>query len=476
MFIVAGFLLTLLFIGVVVLDGDLLSPTVLLLIAGFVCSAVCLMNYTNWNLGTFNIQTVLIIITGTLCCAIPSTVICARKKTKASEGMVTDHDSSVRCVYKISNGFTLAVIIVDIAIAYIYYREIVKIGEIGRSLYAIKTYPTLWYVHNIDTGVSINPIVSALADLSYIFGYVYLYLFIVNVAAQHSIKNNLLSCGPIVIYAVQSVMFGGRTGLLQIALAAFVLTYIVLRSGYQSENCAKVNASFIRKGIPMILGVLVAFFLLNNISGRVSTGMSWSYYISVYLGSGLKNLDSFIVNNNSINTSLFGGETFGGIYTFLKRFGLCDGYSGVSLPYEQHINGLFLGNTYTCLRRYYSDFGPCGILIMPAIVGVVIGLVYKSIRAWDNKRESLQNCLLAFKLIAYSILSYALLLFYIEDFFFLNVVSVNYLLRFLGIYIALKVMMSFGFLDVDNTKCTPLPRLLIFNNGKRSSLREVRVG
>lgn len=431
-FALFSFLLILLWINYIVFKRDFFSPAVLLCAFACVCVFFCLLNYNNWELSTFSGNTAFMIVLAIVSFACASKLvmkITIHKKNKISKKV----SSAVAC-YKIPNYFTILVSICMIAITYQFFKEVSYIGEVGRRMYSVKTYPLLWYVKNIDTGLSVNLITNSLVDIGYVFSYLYIFFFIYNVTRTHKIKKYLIYLLPVLIYAIQSVLFGGRTGLLQMATLIIVLIYYI-EVGTKREKYSKIFKKYVKKLVPAFVIILLVFWYLNDASGRATTSMSPLYYVSVYVGSGIKNLDSFLKSYKWVDFGAgFGWETFGGIYSFLKHF-FNIAYDGLVLEYQSHVNGLYMGNVYTSLRRYYHDFGYIGIIVLPFFMGSVISIFAKGTRRTllsltINSRKTSEA-----GIIIYGILAYAIAIFFIEDFFYINVLSTDYILKFIELFI-----------------------------------------
>ena len=74
---------------------------------------------------------------------------------------------------------------------------------------------------------------------------------------------------------------------------------------------------------------------------------------------------------------MFGEATFGGIWRCINDY-----IVNINYDYYQDFNfynGYSLGNTYTGLYKYYSDFGFWGISILPFILGWIFSNFYNKI-------------------------------------------------------------------------------------------------
>ncbi|MTV44646.1 oligosaccharide repeat unit polymerase, partial [Streptococcus pneumoniae] len=84
-------------------------------------------------------------------------------------------------------------------------------------------------------------------------------------------------------------------------------------------------------------------------------------YITRYMGGSIQLFDLFVIDPIRRNKEL-GAETFSGIYEMLAKLGF-DNNIIKGLEWRVSPNYYSLGNVYTAIRRYYSDFGVIGIVI-----------------------------------------------------------------------------------------------------------------
>lgn len=423
---------------------NLFSPSVLLGASASVCTLFCILNYNNWNMNSYEAYTVWLIIISVISFSTVSYVVSrinitvGRKTKKNHSGTENKIDH-----YYIPNWFTLGISIILAVCTYLYYKEISYIAQVAKNMYPIKDYDMLWYVKNIDTGLSVNFIVSNLTDLGYVLSYLYIFFLIYNILSTRKIKKYIMYLLPIGIYAVQSILFGGRTGLLQMLVLTGTLVFYLVAS-IRNKRMRTVFRYYMKRLIPVGICALLIFWYLNDVSGRSGTNMSPFYYISVYIGSGIKNLDSFLRNFDGIcGNDGFGWETFCGIYTFIKRFTNIN-YDGLVLEFQPRINGLFMGNIYSAIRRYYYDFGVAGIIILPSVISIVLTILEKKTRkivfGLNTKSSSSSEAVC----IIYGIFVYAVVIFFMEDFFFINIISVNYLLKILELVLCNWFLLKIG--------------------------------
>lgn len=421
----------------IIYKKNIFAPAVLISVMSCICTSFCIFNYNRWNLETYSGTTLIVILL-----AVVSFSISSFFSSKIRFGRIEKKQYNSVESYDISNWFTIIISIVTAINALMYYKEISKIAYIARSMYPVKTYSMLWYVKNIETGLRVNTIVSSLTDLGYVISNLYIFFFVYNIVSTRKIKPYILYTIPIMVNVIQSLLFGGRTGLLQMTTVGAVTFYytVVVKRKFQFSNVIK---KYRGKILIVLIAILILFRLLNDISGRGKSEMSLLYYISVYIGSGMKNLDTFLKNNNFIQMKGFGWETFAGIYNFLKRF-LNISYDGLVLEFQPSINGLFLGNIYTAIRRYYHDFGWIGVIVIPSILGWIATILERNCRETLNTLNEKSKFGVEANCILYGIFTYGIVIFFIEDFVFLNIVSIDYVMKIIELFLINILLLKLG--------------------------------
>lgn len=423
-----------------IFHNDLFAPSVMLTMIGCISILFCILNYNKWSLVSFSLKSVIIIsiviISYTLSSFIILHTFCYRKICLKTNRVYK---------YKISVKWTVFFTLICGVIVYKYYQEVISIAIIGRQKYPIKTYPILWYYKNASFNMHVSSFINMCADIPCIVAYVYTFILAHNIASKNFSKICILYISPILIYCIQSILVSGRTGILQ-DVSVFLTTLYFTKKKILQSNAKKEGFNFLKNTIPFVILILVAFVALNDISGRVSN-MPPFYYLSVYIGSGIKNFDTFLTLNIDKKNELWGINTFANIYALLNRFGFISNYNGVALEFASRINGNYMGNIYTAIRRYYEDFGVAGAVGLSVLSSTIITNIYKKIRSAANLQIIFNYKKYEFLMILYGILMYSIITFFMEDFLFLSFFSLDYFLKMIELNIFLNVIKKMNILQ-----------------------------
>lgn len=310
------------------------------------------------------------------------------------------------------------VIIVQILALIIYYKEIIRItgGGMNFSLMMNEYRMSASY----GTGESVSGLSGQLAKVSFVCAQVFIYIF-TNNSILGEIKGNRHYLLPASIYVVQAILTGGRFNILVLVFFALIIYNIL----WHRKNSWKKTLEFkVMMRIILIVCVLfVAFYWGKALVGRQNDS-DMITYIASYAGGSIPLLDMFL-QNPPTPSDLFGKETFYSLLKDLKQLGL--------LKFENYIihlefrsaNGTMLGNVYTAFRRQLQDFGFGGMLILQMIWSGIFSIWYKNIRY--NPRN--------ISIIFYATMAYTLFLHSINDYFYMSVVSIGYVITLIMMYI-----------------------------------------
>ena len=173
--------------------------------------------------------------------------------------------------------------------------------------------------------------------------------------------------------------------------------------------------------------------ILTSILGRTNS-YKYDYYITMYVGGSLKLFDMYVDEPIKSN-DVFGKETLYGFNQIMNKLKISD-YDYIKHLEFRRYKGLFLGNIYTPFRRYYSDFGFKGIIILTFIFSIIINSFYLKVKnkMYTNNNKDIW-------ILLYSLIVYTLFLYSIDDQFFTVVCSFTYMTMFavvLFIYLIYK--------------------------------------
>ena len=133
-----------------------------------------------------------------------------------------------------------------------------------------------------------------------------------------------------------------------------------------------------RNIIIFIMGiVLLLFFGLMGVMMERPGQEDPFMVVCRYFATGIMGLNYASGTEQFYPSVLFGEATFGGIWRCINDY-----IVNINYDYYQDFNfynGYSLGNTYTGLYKYYSDFGFWGISILPFILGWIFSNFYNKI-------------------------------------------------------------------------------------------------
>ena len=100
------------------------------------------------------------------------------------------------------------------------------------------------------------------------------------------------------------------------------------------------------------------------------------------------------------------------------------------LEFRYTPTGIYLGNVYTALRRYYNDAGWIGVVAFPAILSLIMNAFYRKVRLYnDNTIKHVYNTII------YASLLYVVPFQAMEDSFYINKVTIGYVMELAILYV-----------------------------------------
>lgn len=218
------------------------------------------------------------------------------------------------------------------------------------------------------------------------------------------------------------LILGGRGTALCI-LVSFCLIYFMLneREG-NVPSFMKIPTKIIGFIILGVSTFVLLFILVLPLFGRDLGENSPLYYISVYLGAPLKNLDIAFSGNIDVPENTIPGQyTFYYLFQTLGKAGFAIPDLSVKnmLPF-QSINGNMLGNVYTVFFAPVHDFGIIVSSILFFVAGVCMQLIHElAFRSSNSETASLF-------LIAYGYLAFHLAQGFFSPIFFYIFISLGF--------------------------------------------------
>jgi oligosaccharide repeat unit polymerase len=211
---------------------------------------------------------------------------------------------------------------------------------------------------------------------------------------------------------------GNRTWPLAVFFS-FVITYLLnLQVLGRIRSFAAIKVKYVIAAFFIFSVLLTAFYYTTFALGRENT-MSPLYYISVYLGAPLKNLD-IAISQGITRSSVPGEYSFNFLFISLnKKLGVNSSLIS-SLPY-QSVNNNPIGNVYTIYFALLTDFGLIGCLFAMMLLGIAVQLIHeKSMLTMTHKS-------LSFLTIIYGYVMFQLMTSFFAHFIMQNIVSLGFL-------------------------------------------------
>ena len=299
----------------------------------------------------------------------------------------------------------------------LYYRDIIyissKYGVSSSWFEMIKFYRNGSMLGLIEEGIS--SMATNVYILSTAIAYIFMYIFIHNLIVKKRDKRNFLNIIPVIIFLVNTIFTGGRMPFLRLIIGA-IFIYIFLKSKIDTANRFNVKNFF--KIIIFITIILWGFASMSELVGRNYDG-NGLYYITSYAGGSIPLLDLFL--KDPVYHDIWGYETFPSILKFIGRQVGNEQLSQILVNKEfRMLSGYNLGNVYTALRAYISDFGYFGMIILTAIHSIIYSGLYNRLY-----RKNINWGKIDFSLLFYMYIVHAIYLFSIDDRFYMDLLSIT---------------------------------------------------
>ena len=402
-------------------DRDMMAPNVLYL-AGFILAVIAAsMNVTAWGID-ISLKTIMIILIGALS-FIGAGALCQMTYGRSSIQDIVEIEH-----IQVARWKNVFVIVFGIVTMVLYYREAVRLSAYADSYW--KSFGVMVAYKNVISygGITINPIVNQMTKAVYSFGYIYMYIFINNIFAskeKNRIIKNIEYLLPTFLFVAMSIIKGNRVDIMQLVVMAVFLYYMFLhrKVGWNKH----ISGKMLKKALMIFVIGMIIFYYMKELVGRVSS-LNFLEYVTQYVGGSIQLLDQYIKDTRESNAIPF-GETLTGLITGFRKLDLTTAVLMKQLEFRYTPTGVYLGNVYTALRRYYNDAGWIGVVIFPAILSFIMNAFYRKIRLYKN--NSIKHI---YKTIVYASLLYVVPFQAMEDSFYINKITIGYLIELLILY------------------------------------------
>lgn len=396
-------LLTIVFL--LITHHDYFSPSVALPLMFLLCSSMALYNYFLYGTEVSSSAAELI-IAGTAFFSVISLFISrACSPGFQAEGHWGLRDKAIDVPVWL---LLVASIFCLVAMA-LYYRDLkAAMGSLGlsgdwnQSMNAMRMKQSLKL---LDDGEGISGPVNFLYKIQTALGFVFAYIGLHNLLiGKRSLRAAVIFC-PTAINAITALLTGGRMGVIRLVFGCLCIAWVLWNSASQWKTIIKISAPI--KAIAAVILASVLFWLAGTAVGRqIDRGPL--DYIASYIGFSPTLFSMYLKDGVQQNT-LFGEETFVGLYNFFgSHFGIRDFVYTYHMEWR-YLGSLNLGNVYTAYRYWYNDFGCFGMFVMTAAYALFYSVFYT--KAKNYKGSSLIN----YPLLMYSYFVYGLFLIPIKD-------------------------------------------------------------
>lgn len=248
-------------------------------------------------------------------------------------------------------------------------------------------------------------------------GFVFTYLLIHSYNYKDKVEKKFLLFN-ILLSVVNDVIFGARTGIAILGIAAVVQYYFIRgkKVGWRRAMPFKTLLKIVIGGF-IFLGLFQA---IAELMGRtLASDYTFMDYIAGYLSAELRNLNSFI-RIGKFGSTINNNQTLNGIIPFLSKvFGHPEWIHKLDLPFIIE-GGYNYGNVYTIFYAFIYDMGYGGLFVYIPIMAIFCAWMYKKVlkERIDNK--------ISVNIIVYSYVYYTIIFSFFSDKFYETVVNTKF--------------------------------------------------
>ncbi|MFW5442232.1 O-antigen polymerase [Aerococcus urinaeequi] len=352
---------------------DLLSPTIIIVSTFLLSTGVSLINANDWNV-KISFDTYFVIVFSILLLVIGEFIVRVFFEKRYNQKAIPILSSTNTVMVVPKKKFTIFSIIYTLIVLIWYWyniRQSVSIVGIGADDTLLGTYRS-------NRGGQSTLLTFALASVLSI-GYYYIYMLFEVYFYEKKIKYIYLL--PVFFYALITILSSNRIETIYLIIMLIGSFYIF----YQKQRNWKMNMT-IRLLSTLIISffiLLLMFYFLGFLTGK-SDNQNLYYTISLYIGSSIPALDSFLDDFN-YSIANFGKETLLGLNNLLENLGLDVGFAEQRFLEFRRLGSMpTRTNIYTAFRRILNDYNYLGLFIYQFLVGIVYSWSYQKIKIKDN--------------------------------------------------------------------------------------------
>jgi len=420
-------------------NKDIFSPTVLF--TGFyLVSAFC----TFYNIKTWGVDlhyyTVLIILLGIISFAIAEFLVKYINRNSEKSTLKINTNAWDYKEIRIEKYKIVIIIIVNIVITYMLYKEIIRIANLnyqswGNLIYNYKTNSQ----NESLTGSSLSPLVTQVLKITKGFAYVFLFIFINNMYCRvgtliNRFRRNFVYLVPALFLCAHSLLKGVRIAIIALIIAGVFMAYFWIQN--KKGWTFKFKIKNIVYSVVSVMLVLFIFYQVKEIFGRQQEDLGVIGYVTTYLGASIQLFDQYLYNNSYVSFKTI--ETFSGLVSSLQKLGMFSNITVLEQPeFRYSPTGLNIGNVYGAVRGYYHDFGIFGVVGCFFVMSTVLNTWYIRL-----KSKISINSKSLFSFILYSTLVYGVVFlnFYV---YITAKVSIGFIVEMIILWFCIKFIFNF---------------------------------
>lgn len=404
---------------------DILAPSSILIMGYMVGIFSFLLSNFDWQV-SFSAKAMGVILLGITSFSLGSKlsmlgtdVLCRGESTRNALRGKESWDVGNSYLKRVGNLISFCQIVVTVQ-TFLSMRRVVGGGSISSIISSYRAA----VITSSSANVRISNLVVMEQKFFAAFSFVLIFYFLYQILVKRE-RPSFVMLFPSFFYGIQQLLLGGRLQVIRLLLMFFVIfcAFQWYNQTWNGQTIKKISKIV----IVTVLLTLPLFYLSKFFLGR-SSNEGMLDYILRYIGGSTAALSIYLDNSTHLNDS-FGRETFMGIYDFIGRQTSVNGLT--SLSWAVSPSGISIGNVYGADRRYFSDFGLKGVIILNALMGFFYGGYYRYLKLnWRNHN------LKPISTIIYAYIFYAVFFQFVEGFFFMSVISVNTVLQVILIIFA----------------------------------------
>lgn len=346
----------------------IISPPFLMGAGLLLTTIVAAFHYSAWELDTFSAETLIVVGGGTLWFTFLCVLLSNKKSIRLSSARRKEIDFSNVDLKKVK---AFLVFLILLGILTLFIRIKVYASFFGGNL---SVASLIWAAREDATEGAQAFVLPLFVKLPSIINSLASYFTIWLLALQMHYKTRdkqlvRLLVIQIVLVCLDGMLGGAKGGIIDPVIRYFILHILFVY--YERRSIKLPKKFYYRFAVLLCIGIF-SFQALNVVMGRQVEDAKSVDLFSIYCGSEIKNLDTYIQNPTQYGKSKYwGGTTFNNFYAYL---GKKDNDYGAKWEY---VGGELLGNVYTQFYPFHRDWGVPGVFIILIFVALVSMLFYK---------------------------------------------------------------------------------------------------